>query len=147
MDVRIEYWQNHPIRFVCIDDEWYAALKDVCDAVGIGNSSDVRARAPFETLRKDRIDTIEANSYHNTELCTLITEEGIYEAFATSRKLECQQFRRWMFSMVKDMRAQMGFEAYEAFKMLDSEPVKKQKVTIIEEKPKRPSILSFRKRA
>ena len=33
--MRIENWQGHDIRFVEVSGEWYAILKDICDALDL----------------------------------------------------------------------------------------------------------------
>jgi prophage antirepressor-like protein len=38
-EIRIESWNNHSIRFVKKDDEWWAIAKDVCDALGFVEST------------------------------------------------------------------------------------------------------------
>ena len=35
MNMRIETWYGHDIRFVEIDGEWWAILKDICDALNL----------------------------------------------------------------------------------------------------------------
>ena len=41
--IKIEKWCNHEIRFVEKDGEWWAVLKDVCEALGL-KTFDVRKR-------------------------------------------------------------------------------------------------------
>lgn len=33
--MKVEIWAGHSIRFVERDGEWWAVLKDVCDALGL----------------------------------------------------------------------------------------------------------------
>lgn len=33
--MKIENWNGHRIRFIEIKGEWFAVLKDVCDALGL----------------------------------------------------------------------------------------------------------------
>ena len=33
METRIENWNGYDIRFVNLDGDWYAVLKDICDAL------------------------------------------------------------------------------------------------------------------
>lgn len=35
MNMRTENWNGYVIRFVEIDGEWYAILKDICGALGL----------------------------------------------------------------------------------------------------------------
>lgn len=34
-EMRIENWQGHEIRFIKVREEWYAILKDICDALNL----------------------------------------------------------------------------------------------------------------
>ena len=33
--MRVENWCGYDIRFVEVNGEWYAILKDICDALGL----------------------------------------------------------------------------------------------------------------
>ena len=33
METRIENWNGYDIRFINLDGDWYAVLKDICDAL------------------------------------------------------------------------------------------------------------------
>lgn len=35
MNIRTENWNGYVIRFTKVDGEWYAILKDICDALGL----------------------------------------------------------------------------------------------------------------
>lgn len=51
----------------------------------------------------------------------LVDEFGIYVAVFQSRKKEAQDFRFWVYSMLKMLRQQSGLEGFEVFRMLDKE--------------------------
>lgn len=120
--MRIENWQGHNIRFVEVDGEWWAILKDICDALRlqVGKVSqrlepDMMARVPVE---------VEVPSKHvdsQTFWMLAINEIGIYEALYASRRLEARKFRRWSASVMKKLRAKVGLEQYEVMKMTDPE--------------------------
>ena len=49
--MRVENWNGYDIRFVEKDGEWYAILKDICDALGL-RSSDVSQRLDSDMMIK-----------------------------------------------------------------------------------------------
>ena len=120
--MRTESWCGYDIRFVEVNGEWWAILKDICDALKlqVGKVSqrlepDMMARVPVE---------VEVPSKHvdsQTFWMLAINEEGIYEALYASRRLEARKFRRWSASVIKKLRAKVGLEQYEVMKMTDPE--------------------------
>ena len=118
--MRIESWCGYDIRFVEINGEWWAILKDICDALKlqVGKVSqrlepDMMARVPVE---------VEVPSKHvdsQTFWMLAINEEGIYEALYASRRLEARKFRRWSASVMKKLRSKVGLQQYEVMKMTD----------------------------
>ena len=120
--MRTESWCGYDIRFVEINGEWWAILKDICDALKlqVGKVSqrlepDMMARVPVE---------VEVPSKHvdsQTFWMLAINEEGIYEALYASRRLEARKFRRWSASVMKKLRSKVGLQQYEVMKMTDPE--------------------------
>lgn len=49
--MRTENWCGHDIRFVEIDGEWWAILKDICDALKL-STRDVSQRIPAEYMER-----------------------------------------------------------------------------------------------
>ena len=121
-NIRTENWQGYNIRFVEQDGEWWAILKDICDALKlqVGKVSqrlepDMMARVPVE---------VEVPSKHvdsQTFWMLAINEIGIYEALFASRRLEARKFRRWSASVMQKLRSKVGLEQYEVMKMTDPE--------------------------
>ena len=121
-NIRTESWCGYDIRFVEINGEWWAILKDICDALKlqVGKVSqrlepDMMARVPME---------VEVPSKHvdsQTFWMLAINEEGIYEALYASRRLEARKFRRWSASVMKKLRSKVGLQQYEVMKMTDPE--------------------------
>ena len=67
-------------------------LKDVCDALEIGNPSDVARR-----LDEDGVDSIEVLDNRGVQQKTnVVTEAGLYEVIFMSRKPEAKAFKRWV---------------------------------------------------
>ena len=49
--MKIENWNGHQIRFIEIKGEWFAVLKDVCDALGLRSKKTVE-RLEDEVLKR-----------------------------------------------------------------------------------------------
>lgn len=71
-------------------------LKDICDALDIGNPSDVARR-----LDEEGVDSIEVLDNRGVQQKTnAVTEAGLYEVIFMSRKPEAKAFKRWVTSEV-----------------------------------------------
>lgn len=136
-DIRVENWCEYDIRFVNIKGNWYAVLKDLCDALGL-RTDKVNTRLDPDMLEKVVIPTVcdisstDTTSDHLSKGVTssrarksqqmlVVSEEGIYETLFASRKLEARKFRRWTFKTLKRLRGDVGLKGYEVLKMTDSE--------------------------
>ena len=51
METRIENWNGYDIRFVNLDGDWYAVLKDICDVLGL-RTDKVAERIPPECMER-----------------------------------------------------------------------------------------------
>ena len=115
--MKIENWNGHQIRFIEIKGEWFAVLKDVCDALGLRSKKTVE-RLEDETLKRGV--TVEDISGRMQEMI-LIDEFGIYDTIFRSNKPEAKDFKRWVYGMLKDLRESTGLKGFEVFRMLDKE--------------------------
>lgn len=71
-------------------------LKDICDALEIGNPSDVARR-----LDEDCVDTIDVtDNLGRLRQTNVVNEAGLYEVIIRSDKAEAKAFRRWVTSEV-----------------------------------------------
>ena len=76
-------------------EPWFI-LKDICDALEIGNSRDVVRR-----LDEDCVDTIDAtDNLGRLRQTSAVNEPGLYEVIFMSRKPEAKAFKRWVTSEV-----------------------------------------------
>lgn len=128
MEIRHDSWRGNDIRFVEVNGEWYAVLKDVCDALGISNPSLVRYRIPLQYIEKvsisesdlystkvtSDVDSTDVTSRaRHSQTMLVVNNRGIYHAFLGSRKLEAQKFVEWMLGVIEREQGQQGYEVYE----------------------------------
>lgn len=134
--MRTESWCGYDIRFVEVNGEWWAILKDICDALNLKTfkvsqrlDPEMMLRVPVESERnrpakyKENYDIPSKDivKSRSTVYMLAINEIGIYEALYASRRLEARKFRRWSASVMKKLRAKVGLEQYEVMKMTDPE--------------------------
>lgn len=123
----VDNWCGHNIRFVEIDGEWYAILKDICDALEL-RTKDVSQRLDSSMVRqvavevsKDGSNDIRSRGENRTRKMLAVNELGIYETLFASRRLEARRFRYWTGTVLKRLRSRVGLKGYEVMKMTDPE--------------------------
>lgn len=140
-EIRIENWMGYDIRFINIDGEWYAILKDICDALHLKTfkiaqrldpdmlarvkvevsdapSKDIRSDIPSKYIRSDHSsDGVRSRGDNKTRWMLAVNEIGIYEALYASRRLEARKFRRWSAEVMAKLRKSVGLEGYEVMNM------------------------------
>jgi len=125
--MKIEIWNEHQIRFVNKDGEWWAVAVDVCSALGIKNVSLAINGNP---VRKSKKDGSKGLAEHQKDVCNaytlggkqeviIISESGVYKLIMRSNKKEAEEFQDWAFEIIKTLRKSTGLEGYEIFKTLD----------------------------
>lgn len=125
MKTRTENWRGHSIRFIEIDNAWWAVLKDICDALNL-DAWTVSQRLEPNMLEKVPIDISKPGSNrfrsrgdNKTRQMLVVNEIGIYEALFASRKLEARKFRIWAGSVLQRLRQNIGLKQYEIMRMTD----------------------------
>ena len=121
--IRTENWEGYDIRFVEKDGEWWAILKDICDALGL-RSKDVSQRLDPDMMERVKIEdgSNDINSRGAKSFWMLaVNEIGIYEALFASRRLEARKFRRWSASVMQKLRRNVGLEGFEVMRMTESD--------------------------
>lgn len=115
------------IRFVKVNDVWYAVLKDICDALGL-TARFVAQRIDDEFLLKKTVEASEvvSNNIRYQGECIhrkmlLVNEMGIYQCIDGSRKLEARKFRRWYPQMISKLRQGIGLPGFMAMEMMNEE--------------------------
>lgn len=126
--MKIENWNNYSIRFVEKDGEWWAVLKDVCDALGLSNPTAVAGR--IDSDMRAKVDPKLNLGSQSNEPITIINEFGIYQTIFQSRKKEAKKFQRWTYSVLKELRAATGLEGFQIFRMMDKEHQKEAMGTL-----------------
>lgn len=115
----------YTIRFIKVNDIWYAVLKDVCDAVGLSTWGVSQRMEPKFLLKRNVPDDTSfqmrshSKRHTNGYVMTLISEQGIYKAFAGGKKLRARKFTDWWTEMVMKLRQSIGLEAFQCFDMMD----------------------------
>ena len=107
---RVEEWCGYQIRFVEIENEWFAVLKDICDALDL-KTYKVAQRLDPNMMERVRIEVCDIPSREvrstarKTQDMLVVNEIGIYEALFASRRLEARKFRLWTTSVLKKLRS------------------------------------------
>lgn len=143
--MRTENWCGYDIRFIEIDGEWYAILKDICDALKLRTDKIASRLSPsmlervlvdasdhpskvdrYEHKPVDRIDRGAIGKdigrkpgENRTRWMLAVNELGIYEALFASRKLEARKFRMWAGTVMQKLRKNVGLKGYEVMQMTD----------------------------
>lgn len=127
MDIRIENWNGYDIRFIEQDGEWWAILKDICDALRL-RTDGVSQRLDPEMMIRVNVETsdhlsngVRSRGENKTRWMLAVNEIGIYEALYASRKLEARKFRRWSGTVMQKLRKSVGLEGYEVMRMTDKD--------------------------
>lgn len=122
MMIKTENWCGCNIRFVEINGEWWAILKDICDALNL-KTAQVARRLDPEMLERVPIE-VDVPSKHvdsQTFWMLAINELGIYEALFASRRLEARKFKRWSAKVMRNLRTNVGLKGYEVMHMTEPE--------------------------
>lgn len=123
--MKIENWCGHEIRFIEQDGEWWAILKDICDALGLRTAKIVERLDPDMMVRV-RVDVsdipskdlrLRGDNEHRWMIA--VNEIGIYEALFASRRLEARKFRIWSANIMQKLRRTVGLEGYQVMRMTD----------------------------
>lgn len=115
--MKTENWNGHEIRFVSINDEWWAVAKDVAEALGLK-----QVTRAIHSLPKDGVTTSKViDSLGRTQDVNIINEKNIYRLAFKSRKKEAEAFQDWIFDIIKELRQSTGLEGFQVFRMLDKE--------------------------
>ncbi len=114
--MKTENWNGHEIRFIEFKSEWWAVLKDVCDALGLDTRMTSR-RLEDDVLKRHLI----SDSMGRNQEMLIVNEFGIYDTIFRSNKPEAKEFKRWVYRLLKELREASGLAGFEVFRALDKE--------------------------
>lgn len=118
MNMRVEKWLGHEIRFIEKEtNDWWAVAKDV--AIALGYKIAPHMVRMIDGDEKDAIHLVD--TVGRKQLMTIISETGIYEAIFNSGKNEAKEFKKWVKTTLKQFRQSSGLEGFQIFRMLDKE--------------------------
>lgn len=128
MELRVENWNGHNVRFVEKEaGQWWAVAMDIATALGYTHTPHMVRKITDYDKDVQNVDTL-----GGVQQVTIISEFGIYEAIWGSRKPEAASFKRWVFDVISELRKASGLEAYQVFRMLDKEHQKAAMQTLRE---------------
>ena len=117
--------RSYCIRFIKVNDMWYAVLQDICFALGL-EAKHVAQRIDVEFILKRVVPTfnvvsndLKSKGRHYTHQQLLVNEMGIYQCIAGSRGTEAKKFVKWYPQMISKLRKGIGLEGYMAMDMMD----------------------------
>lgn len=118
MEVRIENWAGHDIRFVEADRgkglEWCAIAMDVAKALEYSETGKMTRRLDKETILKVDIQALDdpKGRARKTQTYNVLTKRGLYSAIGGSRKVGGAQLRSHLNSVgiYANMPKQTKFE-------------------------------------
>lgn len=125
--MKVENWNGYDIRFVEVKGEWYAILKDICDALKL-KTFDVSQRLDPDMMIKVTVwgcdmgsNEVRSKKARKSQVMIAVNEYGIYEALFASRRLEARKFRRWTATVLQRLRKYVGLQGYEVMKMTEKD--------------------------
>ncbi|MFC3802840.1 Bro-N domain-containing protein [Cohnella sp. GCM10012308] len=117
MNIRIETWLQHDIRFVEVTPgDWWAVAADVADALGYS-----KVDSMMRKLKPNQKDAHLMSTPGGNQEMSIISENGIYRAVLRSRRKEAEVFEEWLYDVIKQLRQSSGLQAFQVFRMLDKE--------------------------
>ena len=113
--IRVEVWRGHDVHFIEIDGEWWAVIKDICEALGdeLYNPNYIAS----SVIGDDLVKNIKVDD--EWELVT--NELGIYRIMLSSGSIEARKFRRWSTTVMQKLRHRVGLEPYEVMRMMETD--------------------------
>ena len=116
-NIKVEQWLENEIRFVEVNNEWWAVAGDVAKALDYDRTNRLSRLVDDEDITTHNMGS---NTKGNPNK-TIISEFGIYEAILSSRKPEAKEFKKWVKQVIKSLRESVGLEQYEVFRMMDKQ--------------------------
>lgn len=103
-------YTDYSVRVVEIDDQPWFVLKDVCEILGIQQTTRVAER-----LDEDEVSQIHiTDSLGRKQESLIISESGLYAAILRSDKPEAEPFRKWVTAEVLPSIRKYGYYDHSA---------------------------------
>lgn len=111
---KVENWDGYDIRFVGIDNEWYAVASDIAKAMGFKDAHTALRKMPAKYKGRYKVPTP-----GGSQEATVLNEKGLYRLIMRSNKPKAEEFQDWVFDIIKKLRQSTGLEGFEVFRMMD----------------------------
>ncbi|MBM6630322.1 Bro-N domain-containing protein [Mammaliicoccus vitulinus] len=115
-NIKVEEFLGNEIRFVKVNNEWWAVAGDVAKSLGYNKTTNMN-----RMIDEDDKGAHIVHTPGGSQKVTIISEFGIYEAILNSRKDEAKEFKKWVKQIIKSLRESVGLEQYEVFRMMDKQ--------------------------
>lgn len=112
-------FSTQALRCIMRDGEPWFVAADVCDALGVGDTSQAASR-----LDDDERGTCTIRTPGGQQEMTIINESGLYSLILTSRKPEAKKFKKWVTSEVLPAIRKTGRYIDAGAKAADATPEK-----------------------
>lgn len=129
LEMITDKWYGHTIRFVKVDGDWWAVLKDICDALKLDTwhvskrlHPDDLDKATIDAYNDDSLETIYNDSYrgrYNPKRMTIVNEQGIIDCLIDSERLEARKLRRWVIDKLCQIRQFVGLQQYQVLHLTE----------------------------
>jgi len=121
--IKTESWNGREIRFVWHNGEWWAVGNDVAKALRYARPH----KAVADNCKGALIQDLPTKG--GKQKVKIIPELDIYELIFTAAKQSTSQevkkqaedFKNWVYNMLKELRQATGLEGFQIFRMLDKE--------------------------
>ena len=127
MNIRIETWLGHEIRFVEVTpNDWWAVAVDVCKALELKQVTKALKGLPYSGVTTSKVGVETGEKRDGTRATqevtvNIINSKNIYRLVFKSRKKEAVQFQDWVFDILETLRKSSGLEGFQIFRMLDKD--------------------------
>ena len=143
-NIKIENWNGYEIRFVEHEGEWWAVGNDVAKALEYSRPHKAIADNCKGALTKDIL------TKGGKQKAKIISEIDIYELIFTAAnqstskevKERANQFKHWVFNMLRELRYATGLEGFQIFRMLDKDH-QKEAMAMLQEGLEHPHKVSY----
>ena len=121
-----EFFDGKQIRFIEKDNEYWAIAGDVSNALGYSQTSNMLRMIDTEDVTTHNVKVTSNSKFaRKTQLVSVISEYGIYEAIWNSRRDEADEFKKWVKQVIKELRQSIGLKQHEVFHLMDKQHQRK----------------------